>query len=83
MKGNSDQSIRIPNLILIYCPDPDVSFSLINFCVRTSPETLVKIDHHPGRDNIGCHTKKTKKQKNVDNSFEWKLYALFLIYDSL
>ena len=27
-------------------PNPDVSFTLIKFCVCTCPETPVKIDHH-------------------------------------
>ena len=51
MKGNSDQNSRISNIISIYCPNPDVSFSLMNFYVCTWPETPVKIDHHPGGDN--------------------------------
>ena len=51
MKGNAEQNSRIPNIVSIYCPNPDVSFSLITFCLCTSPETPAKLDHYPGGDH--------------------------------
>ena len=38
MKGNAERNSRILNIISIYCPNPDVSFSPIKFCQCTWPE---------------------------------------------
>ena len=41
MKGNAEQNSRIPHIISIYCPNPDISFSPIKFFQCTWPETLI------------------------------------------
>ena len=41
MKGNAEQNSGIPNIISMYCPNPNVSFSPIKFCQCTWPETLI------------------------------------------
>ena len=74
MKGKGDQKSRTSNILSIYGPMPDVSFSLINFsfwlCMITKRISYASRNPHEkrGGQDSAMDTAKQETQ-NVGNSF--------------
>ena len=74
MKGKGDQKSRTSNIISMYGPNPDVSFSLINFsfwlCMITKRISYVARNPNEkrGGQDSAMDTAKQETQ-NVGNSF--------------
>ena len=74
MKGMGEQKSKTSNILSIYCPNPDVSFFLINFsfwlCMVTKRISYVSRNPHEkrGGQDSAMDTAKQETQ-NVGNLF--------------